>query len=1168
MANLPTFGEIGSSQITDQSGLQLTAAGSGNTVTARPKVNTAVAAQQVGVGLQNLILQPNMPSGKRVHLQMPVNIIPRMNTTGAVFQQRIITPTIVQRNKSRGVNVPTCTNQFLQSANNAQTVGATVSTHLVDFQGLGPSTSTIQASTYLPAGQIRAGIVLPTQAANPNLFQDTNPVTDSKLAQILSWHTATLQGAQEQNRNITTLTSSQSNAQQASSQNIRSNSPAIGARLRTARTEYRIKASPCQILKPTSRMPNPLALEKTNPTNVVIVTRTLTPPLANVSTQSLDTNSKVRAIGDNQMETQKASPTYNTITIQRNQQTPSPAASSSPQCSQQHVEMRSVSQRNTSNQPDVQRGNITLNAPQQIVVSQLATQRASSTCSTLTRHGNQQTPSAVGSLNPQHSQQHVHLRSILQHNIPREHIVQRSNIPSNACMQGSSQVVRTPGRSYLTIAGKIHNDGNIQGANPNLAISPLSSSRPQTEHDRVAPQNNLCENKSSGKKVRQTQDEKQSDKNVLKSLLQTSSTEKQPMRHTPTTASSSLYANPFLTSQVPAVQKTKYHDIPAHTLDALQKPTTKDDDEACYRIEAEDEGYTIFIEQKDKNEKSNKQKRKADKRAEYTDTTLSLNDFNLEIDLSRLEDINKELNQLISSAQAPGQSKELELIQQEQKKEEETTGLNTFKQIADEMLLCEETIQTKKAGKEMQILTAEPNKEQSDSLEPTRELSELERLLNAEKKFEESVKNLSKEMELIAMEQELIAMEQKKKELERTKLLQQTQIHRKNTYSSEKVRQSKEMKGETQHTLSVGSTKEVTQSITEQENKWRKAFGLPAVDKIKQKNSELKGPSAEKQTERSHHNINKWWKENDTPKNIVKKVLLGRITDFLAQKPPFRTIKLEDAADLLNKSEVLAMKNITKTLRTIVEGFEQEVTTSGMEYGEKIYFETLKLTTKIKSNIIPRLNKIQKEENGLWTQVLLVMLKDKLTSVHPSLRAQLYDTQESLHALLPTPGVAQAVEDALANFESKYVDAVFNNESYRRASCLLVYRIRRMLARHLYWFETPVTIDCDFQLDYSLRKLIFLHISEFVGQLAPGLKHAVRDIHALQKLSETRKDVYRVIDFCMGKFSQGKTGLFFQTLTNVLLDIRRAVAGVFCLDQSPAVQYTFQNLGLGMSLTL
>ena len=808
--------------------------------------------------------------------------------------------------------------------------------------------------------------------------------------------------------------------------------------------------------------------------------------------------------------------------------------------------------------------NFTINAPQQITANQLATQRASPTCNTVTKHRNQQTPSPVGSLNPQNSQQHVQMRSILQPNIPSQPLVQRGNIPSNAPrMQGSLRVVKgADGRSYLMVPRKIRNDDRIKGANSNPAVSQPSSSRPQTEHGKVTPQNVLCADKSSDKGLGQTQSEDRSNK-VLRSLLQARS-----MRHTPSTASASLYANPFLTSQMPAVQKIKDQDDSVDTYAAFQKPTAKEDDESCYRIESEDEGYTIFIDQKDMNEESNNQTSKANKSSETpkSDTTLPITDFDLEIDLSRLEEINKELNQLISSEQTPEQSKELELIQQEQGTEEETTESNTFDQLTDKMLDCKETVEMEKESKEMQILTSE-------------EQIELSTLLSTEKKFKESIKNVGQSKEM-----ELIAMEQKKDELERTKTLgevfQQPEIQKKNTDSLEKVGQSRKGKGEIKHTTFVESkgqsnqlkvtfsTQEVKQSISEQENKWRKAFGLPTVDKIKQKNPKLKGPSAEKEKKMPHQNTSKWWEANDTPKNIVKRVLFQRITDFLAPKHPFRTLKLEDPIDLLNNSEILALKNITKTLRTIVELFEQEVTTSGMEYGEEIYFETLKLTTNIKTNIIPRLSKIQKEENGLWTQVLLVMLKDKLSSVNPSLRDKLCDTQDSLNALLSVPGVAQAVEDTLANFESKYVDTVFTTESYRWASCLLVYRIRKMIARCLYWFETPSIVDCDFQLQYSLRKLIFLYISEFVGKLAPGLKHVVRDIHAVQKLSTTRKDLYRMIDYCMGQFSHGRTGLFFETLRNVLLDIRRVVQGVFCLDQSPAIQYTFQNFGLGMSFSL
>ena len=184
------------------------------------------------------------------------------------------------------------------------------------------------------------------------------------------------------------------------------------------------------------------------------------------------------------------------------------------------------------------------------------------------------------------------------------------------------------------------------------------------------------------------------------------------------------------------------------------------------------------------------------------------------------------------------------------------------------MLDCKETVEMEKESKEMQVLTSE-------------EQIELSTLLSTEKKFKESIKNVGQSKEM-----ELIAMEQKKDELERTKKLggvfQQPEIHKKNTDSLEKVGQSRKGKGEIKHTTFVESkgqsnqlkvtfsTQEVKQSISEQENKWRKAFGLPTVDKMKQKNPKLKGPSAEKEKKMPHQNTSKWWEANDTPQKYCK----------------------------------------------------------------------------------------------------------------------------------------------------------------------------------------------------------------------------------------------------------------------------------------------------------
>ena len=80
------------------------------------------------------------------------------------------------------------------------------------------------------------------------------------------------------------------------------------------------------------------------------------------------------------------------------------------------------------------------------------------------------------------------------------------------------------------------------------------------------------------------------------------------------------------------------------------------------------------------NEKSNNQTSKANESSETpkSDTTSPITDFDLEIDLSRPEEMNKELNQLISSEQTPEQSKELELIQQEQRTRRRNRGIEYF----------------------------------------------------------------------------------------------------------------------------------------------------------------------------------------------------------------------------------------------------------------------------------------------------------------------------------------------------------------------------------------------------------------------------------------------------------------------------------------------------------
>ena len=307
--------------------------------------------------------------------------------------------------------------------------------------------------------------------------------------------------------------------------------------------------------------------------------------------------------------------------------------------------------------------------------------------------------------------------------------------------------------------------------------------------------------------------------------------------------------------------------------------------------------------------------------------------------------------------------------------------------------------------------------------------------------------------------------------------------------------------------------------------------------------------------------------QKDSAKTIVEKILLGRIRKHLNKKPGFHTEKINAPHDLLSRSEIMALKNITKTLKSLVEEFEQEVTRWGMKYGDEAYFETLKLTTQFKTDIIPKLNKIQRDEQGIETQVLLVMLKDKLECLNPKLKEKLYNTHDSLKVLLPEPGVALAVEHVLAEFENKYMNVVFNNQSLRYAACALVYRIRKMLACHLYWFETPKIDGGDFQLLYSLRKLIFLHMSQFVGKVSPNLLYAVRDIYSLERICSQRRQMHRVIDYCLDRYSAGKHGLFFKTVKDVLQDIRKKL-GEPLKPTEVQYTYTFQALGHGILLFL
>ena len=582
------------------------------------------------------------------------------------------------------------------------------------------------------------------------------------------------------------------------------------------------------------------------------------------------------------------------------------------------------------------------------------------------------------------------------------------------------------------------------------------------------------------------------------------------------TVPSSLYTNPFLSRQEdPASQqraqsvhksKVRQERNNSETIPVNDSPTPNED--GSFEIKFEDDGYAILIPQKNKEQDRNttiavvNNEKIANNTG--TDSVEKCSDspsdddgeFDLKIDLSRLEDITKELDQLNNLGRNIEQSKELELIQQEQTvdcKDLEPEKCQGRKgSITNDMNRTEESVKDFEL-QNMKVQNADTEQEQKQS-------KELE-LIQLEQK-----KERNRELEIIAMEQE-----------------------KEQCNMSENIEplQGKEI-------------------ISERRKEWNENIDLIAREQFTEPNNEVERKTPEERANDEapsvQHSIDLsgLYQQKEPIKDIVRRTLLNRVRLSLNEKPGFYTEVLNDPSDLLSRAEILTLKNIGKTLKSIVEGLEQEVTQLGMKYGDEIYFETLKLTTHFKTDIIPKLNKIQKDEQGMETQVLLVMLKDKLYSIDPKLKDKLCNTRDSLKVLLPEPRVAMAVEDVLTAFENKYLDVVFNNESLRYAACALLFRIRQMLACHLYWFDTPKADGSDFQLLYSLRKLIFFHISEFIKEMSPDLlDNEVRDIHSLSKICSERRHLHRTIDYCLDRYSLGKYGLFFKTVREILQDIRQ-----------------------------
>ena len=103
-----------------------------------------------------------------------------------------------------------------------------------------------------------------------------------------------------------------------------------------------------------------------------------------------------------------------------------------------------------------------------------------------------------------------------------------------------------------------------------------------------------------------------------------------------------------------------------------------------------------------------------------------------------------------------------------------------------------------------------------------------------------------------------------------------------------------------------------------------------------------------------------------------------------------------------------------------------------------------------------------------------------------------------------------------------------------------------MLAHHLYWLKAPDSLDDHtFQLQYSLRKLLLLRITEFARKLLlPNHPYVgqVEDIHALRVLCIQRKDFLEVLLLCAYAYSNGKVGVFHTVLCEMVSEVSRDIS--------------------------
>ena len=223
---------------------------------------------------------------------------------------------------------------------------------------------------------------------------------------------------------------------------------------------------------------------------------------------------------------------------------------------------------------------------------------------------------------------------------------------------------------------------------------------------------------------------------------------------------SSLYANPLLPSQVRSSRtETQSTDtkVPEEESDLVNDSYLQPKPDNGFELKFEDGGYTMLIpqtgSQKDENESESSNKDRSNIDPAEKDLgpdcpqSHSDNEFDLQIDLDRLEHISKELDQLNNLGRNLEQSKELELIQQEQMEEK--------KEFSEE---CE-------SSKEFEINSVDQTKKPSTDLESI----DLQDVRNIEMEQEQ---NRSKELELVQLGQkkernrelEIITFEQEKEQ--------------------------------------------------------------------------------------------------------------------------------------------------------------------------------------------------------------------------------------------------------------------------------------------------------------------------------------------------------------------------------------------------------------------